>query len=114
MAPQYNSPVLKDGLLFGFSNRGNLFCLNAQTGQTAWTDETPRDRSGFASIVNAGSVNLALPSSAELVVFTSSGIKYEEVAKIKVADTSVYAHPVISDQRFFIKDAETVAMYTLK
>jgi hypothetical protein len=28
VAPQYNTPVLKDGLLFGLSNRGNLYCIN--------------------------------------------------------------------------------------
>jgi outer membrane protein assembly factor BamB len=113
-APQYNSPVLKDGLIFGFSQKGNLFCVNAQTGKTAWTDATSRDRSGFASIVNVGAVNLALPSSAELVVFKASDKQYDEVAKIKVAETSIYAYPVVSGKRFFIKDAETVTMWTLE
>ncbi len=26
LAPQFNTPVPKDGLLFGFSDRNNLFC----------------------------------------------------------------------------------------
>lgn len=34
---QYNSPVLKDGLLFGLSNSDNLFCVNLESGQSAWT-----------------------------------------------------------------------------
>ena len=33
IAPQFNTPILKDGLLFGLSNRGNLFCVNSRTGQ---------------------------------------------------------------------------------
>jgi outer membrane protein assembly factor BamB len=34
---QFNSPVLKDGLLFGLSSAGQLFCINTQNGeQTAW------------------------------------------------------------------------------
>ena len=44
VAPQFNTPVLKDGLLFGLSDRGQLFCINADSGQTAWTD-TRRARS---------------------------------------------------------------------
>ena len=114
LAPQFNSPVLKDGLLFGLSNRGNLFCINAQTGQTAWTDATQRDRGGFGAIVSAGSVLLALPSSSELTVFKSDGKEYSEVAKYKVSETPIYAHPVIAGNRIFIKDQETVAMWTVE
>ena len=34
---EYNTPVLKNGLLFAISQRGNFFCVNAKTGQAAWT-----------------------------------------------------------------------------
>ena len=43
-AVQFDSPVLKGGLIFGLSQRGNFFCLNAQTGKTAWTDSDRRAR----------------------------------------------------------------------
>ena len=36
VGPQFASPVLKDGLLYGLSQRGQFYCLNAQTGKTAW------------------------------------------------------------------------------
>ena len=114
LAPQFNTPVLTDGLLFGLSNRGNLFCINAQTGQTAWTDETGRDRSGFTAMVSAGSCLLALPSSGELLIFKPSAERYEQVAAIKVADTATYAHPVIAGNRIFVKDQEAVTLYTLQ
>jgi outer membrane protein assembly factor BamB len=114
LAPQFNTPVLKDGLLFGLSDRGNLFCLNAQTGQTAWTDATSRDRSGFCAIVDTGSCLVALPSSSELLVFKPDGKQYDELAKIKISDTATYAHPVLAGNRIFSKDAETVALWTLQ
>jgi outer membrane protein assembly factor BamB len=107
---QFNTPVLKDGLLFGLSDRGNLFCLNARNGQTAWTDATQRDRGGFTSIVDAGSCLLALSGSSELMVYKPSGAQYEELAKIKVAETATYAHPVIAGNRIFIKDEDSVAL----
>ncbi|TWT77688.1 Quinohemoprotein ethanol dehydrogenase type-1 precursor [Posidoniimonas polymericola] len=34
---QFNSPVLKDGMLYGLSNLGSLFCVDAESGDTAWT-----------------------------------------------------------------------------
>lgn len=109
VAPQFNSPVLKDGLLFGLSARGNLFCLNAQTGQTAWMDETRHGR-GFAAIVDAGPVMLALPSTSELIAYKPDAAAYTELARIKVADTETYAYPVVAGTRVFVKDQDTVAM----
>jgi len=114
VATQFNTPVLKNGLLFGLSNRGNLFCINAQTGQTAWTDPTQRDRSGFAAIVSAGSVILALPSNSELIVFKPSDKQYEELTRIKVSETPTYAHPVIAGSRIYVKDKETVTLWTIE
>ena len=80
----------------------------------AWIDATQRDRRGFASIVDAGSVILALPSNSELIVFKPSAEAYTELARIKVADTATYAHPVIAGNRIFMKDLETLAMWVIE
>ena len=113
VAPQFNTPVLKDGLLFGLSNRGNLFCVNNQTGQTAWIDSTQTDRGGFAAIVDVGSVILALPSSSELIVIKPIDKEYTELARIKVSEKETYAHPVIAGKRIFIKDEDSLSLLTI-
>ncbi|MHC4172715.1 MAG: PQQ-binding-like beta-propeller repeat protein [Planctomycetota bacterium] len=110
---QFNTQVLKDGLLFGLSDGGNLFCINAQTGQTAWTDTVQRDRGGFAAILDAGSVLLALPSNSELIVLKPDGKGHSEISRYKVAETPSYAHPIISGNRVFIKDQESVTMFRI-
>ncbi len=114
LAPQFTSPVLKDGLLFGLSDKGNLYCLDAKTGKTAWTDQAKRDGQGFTSIVDGGSCLLALPSSSELVVFKPDGKQCQEIAKIKVASTPVYAHPVLAGNRIFVRDQDSVAMLAVQ
>jgi len=108
----FNTPVLKDGFLYGLSDRGSFFCLNAQTGQTAWTDSATR-KENFGAIVDAGSVIFGLPSDSQLVVFKPSEKEYSEVARFKVADTPTYAHPVISGNRVFVRDQENVALLTI-
>jgi len=112
-APQFGSAVLQDGLLFGFSNSGNLYCINAQDGKTAWVD-TAKHGGAFAAIVNAGSVILALPSTSELIVFKPSAKGYEEVAKIKVADSATYAHPVIAGKNIFVRDQDAMTLLTIE
>ena len=112
VATQFNTPVLTNGLLFGLSNRSNLFCLNAQTGETAWVDTVQHGR-GFAAVLDAGSVILALPSGSQIIAFKPDAKGYEELARINVADTPTYAHPVVAGSRIFVKDQETVAMLTI-
>lgn len=111
LAPQFNTPVLKDGFLYGLSNRGNLYCINAQNGQTAWTDSNRY--SGFGSILDAGSCLLALTEKAGLIVFKPSDKEFSELAKVKVADTDVYAHPVVAGNRVFVKAGNSVSLMTI-
>ena len=118
LAPQYNTPVLRDGLLFGLSNQGNLYCINAKTGQTAWTDDTQRGRGGFGSIVSAGSCLIAQSSENELLVLNPSVEGFSEFigcgSVVKLSDTPTYAHPVVTSNRIFIKDQDTVVMISTR
>ncbi len=108
----YNTPVLKDGLLFGMSPTGTFFCLRAATGEMAWMSGAGRQ--GFGAIVDAGPVVLALPSNSEFIAFSPGDKKYEELARIKVSDTQTYAHPVVSGKRVFVKDKDTLTMWTVQ
>ncbi len=111
---QFNTPVLKDGLLFGLTDRNNLFCINAQTGQTKWTDATPRGSRGFGAIVGAGSCLVVLANDSELIVFKPDDNEYSEITRYKVADTVTYAHPIISGKRVFVKDEDSLAMWIIE
>ncbi len=113
-AVQFNTPVLKDDLLFGYSNMGSLYCLNARNGETSWSDTAKNDRGGFAALLDVGRVILALPSSAELIVIEPVEDKYTELARIKMADTPTYAHPVINGNRIYIKDEENLTLWMVK
>ena len=112
-AVQFNTPVLKGGLLFGLSQRGNFFCINAQNGQTAWTDATG-GRGGYGSIIDAGSILLALTPKSQLIAFEPSDKEYTELASIKVSDKTVYAHPVIAGDRVFVKDQDSLTLWTIQ
>ena len=127
----FNTPVLKDGILYGLSSQGNLFAINSKDGKTAWT-APPMGAAGgggggggrmgrapnFGAIVDAGSVLIALPSgspsSSEMIVFKPSEKAYEEVAKIKVADSQTYAHPILTGNKVIVKDKESVALLAIE
>jgi outer membrane protein assembly factor BamB len=110
---QFSTPVLKNGLVFGLSDRETLFCINAQDGKTAWTAPLRGGR-GYGSIVDAGSVLLALNPSSQLVVFEPNGKEFKQIASYKVADSPTYAYPVVSGNRVFIKDRDAVTLWAIE
>jgi outer membrane protein assembly factor BamB len=111
LGTSFNTPVLKEGSLYGLTAAGKLFCINAQNGQTAWADTSMNKN--FGSILDAGSVMIALPSSSELIVYKPDKSAYTEIASFKVADTPVYAHPLLVGKRIYVKDNETLIMWTM-
>jgi hypothetical protein len=171
---QFNTPVLKDGMLYGLTQNNQLFCINAKDGKTSWTtafpgsgstNTTPRaslerllsnpvafgalaqadtpapnppDRprrpdgpggpggpggrrgggmgggQGYGSLVDAGSVLLALTPSAQLIVFEPSDKELKQVASYKVASGQTHAYPVASGNRIIIKDKDSLTLWTVE
>jgi outer membrane protein assembly factor BamB len=107
---KWNTPILKDGFLYGFTDQKRIYCLNAATGQTAWIDNAVN--SDFSTIVDCGSVIIGLTSTDNLIVLKPDGKEYSELAKYKVSDTAIYTYPVITGNNIYIKDAETLMMYS--
>jgi outer membrane protein assembly factor BamB len=121
----YNTPVLKDGLLFGLSplpggrmGQGptNFFCMDAKTGDVLWSDTTKRGECG--AILDTGSVLLALTSDGQLVAFKPGNKGFEEVAKYKVSDKDgidgPWAYPIIAGNRVFVKDSDSLTLWTIE
>lgn len=109
LAVQFSTPVLKNGLLFGLSDKGNLFCIDAKTGKAAWVDHVRRG-GPFAAMLDAGPAVMALPNTGDLIVFKPSSARYTELATIKVANTPTYAYPIIAGSRVFVKDQDSLEL----
>jgi outer membrane protein assembly factor BamB len=107
---KWNTPILKDGFLYGFTDQKRIYCINAATGQTAWIDNTVN--SDFSTIVDCGSVIIGLTSTDNLLVLKPDAKAYSEVVKYKVSDTPIYGYPLISGNSIYIKDAETLMRYS--
>jgi outer membrane protein assembly factor BamB len=108
---QYNSPVLNNELIFGLSARDALFCINEKDGTTAWTSPVTGKR-GFGSIVNTGSVLFLLTPAGNLFAFEPSGKGFKQLASYKVADGDTTAYPVLAGNQIFVKDKDSVTLWT--
>ena len=108
----YNTPVLKDGLLFGLSLNKHFYCMEAKTGKEVWTDSTLRGEAG--AVLDAGSVLLALTGDSELFAFEPSNKGYVEVAKYKVSPTLGYTHPIVSGNRIYVRGSTELTLWTME
>ena len=112
---QFNTPVLKDGFLYGLTKANLLFCLNATDGKTAWTTSRRIDgKAGYGSIVDAGKVLLALTTAGNLIVFEPTDKEYQEITRYKVANSDTYAYPIASGNRIHVKDKDSVTLWTVE
>jgi outer membrane protein assembly factor BamB len=108
-----SNPVVIGDTLFGLSHRssGQYFALDATTGKTLWLG-SPRQAANTA-VVKAGDVLFLLNDDGELIMTKSSRTGFEPLRRYQVSTTSTWAQPAISGHRFFIKDATSVALWSL-
>ncbi len=110
LAPRFTTPVMKDGFLYGYS--GHCYCEDARTGATLWEDTVNRGNSG--ALVDAGAVIFATTVNSELTVFRPSEKEYVELARFKIADSEVWAHPIVAGNQVFVRDREHVALWVIQ
>lgn len=105
--------VVVGNSLFGFSprNSGQFFAVDANTGQTQWLSE-PRQGEN-AAVVKAGDLWFALGADAELVVARANPKQFEILKRYTVATSATWAQPVLSGQRLFVKDVNSISLWTL-
>ncbi len=107
----FTTPVLRDGLLFGYAN-AKLVCLSAETGQVLWADTVARGNS--AAVIDAGSCLMALTLNGELSVYEPNDKQYTELARYKVGEPEIWAHPIVAGKRIFIRDKDSVTLWTME
>jgi len=108
-----STPILKGDRLYGFSEkrRGQFFCMDAKTGKTLWTGEGRQGDN--AALLDGGGILLALTTEKKLIVFDASDKAYTERARLDVAESPTWAHPVVSGSTIFIKDEQRLTQWTI-
>jgi outer membrane protein assembly factor BamB len=108
-----NSPVLAGDLLIGFSHlkRGQLFGLDARTGALLWTG-APRSGDN-AALLASSSTLFSLNSEGQLLVAKPTTKSLGELRRYDVADSPTWAHPLVLDDGFLVKDLKTLARWSV-
>ena len=84
--------------------------VSNRSGKTLWADTKKYDR--YGTIVDLGSVVLVLPTS-QLIVIEPNEDEYKELARYKVSGSNVYAYLVVAGNCVFIKDWNSLTLWTI-
>ena len=109
----FSNPVLVGDAVFSMSplNSGQFFWADAKSGKTLWTS-APR-QAGNAAIVRAGNLMFVLKDDAQLMVARTTPGGFEPLKTYTVADSATWPAPAISGNRIFVRDIETLVLWTL-
>ena len=109
----FATPIVKGGFIYGNeAKNGKLYCLNMKTGEKCWADTIAHNR--FASLLDLGKQLVTLPATGQLIFFEPSEKSYVQLAKYKVAETEVYASPIIVGDKIYVKDKTMLTCWSLK
>jgi outer membrane protein assembly factor BamB len=109
----FSNAVLVGDALFSMSplNSGQFFWADAKTGKPLWMSE-PR-QAGNAAIVKSSNLLFVLKDDGQLMISRLAPGAFEPLKTYKVAESATWAPPVISGNRIFIKDVNTLVLWTL-
>ncbi|MDE0109325.1 MAG: PQQ-like beta-propeller repeat protein [Bryobacterales bacterium] len=108
-----STPVVIADTLYGLSQRarGQYFALDVGSGGVLWLGQ-PRAALNTA-VVKAGKLLLLLNDDAELVVARSNRARFDVVGRYSVAESATWAQPAVSGKRVFVKDIDSLTLWTV-
>lgn len=108
-----NSPVVNDGLVYGFSHlkMGRIFCLDPNTGEVLWEGEPRAGENGhFLSL--PGHV-LALTDDGSLRVLRANRQAFDAIRTYQIAQDGTWAAPALVGDALLIKERNHLSMLRL-
>ncbi len=107
----HGGSVLVGDHVYGVYSKG-LTCVDLKTGETKWKDRGV----GPASISYADGKLFCVGEKGKVSLVKASPDKFEELSSFSIEpiQKTIWAHPVISDQRLLIRNADEILCYDVK
>jgi outer membrane protein assembly factor BamB len=108
-----SNPVLIGDTLYGLSHKANgqYFALDAKTGKVLWLG--PPKQAANTAVVKAAKLLFLLNDNGQLAIARANPEKLEIITQYTVADSATWAQPAITGNHLFIKDINSIALWTL-
>jgi len=120
------SPVIRNGHVFGFAGKGEMRCLNLNTGEQIWEDKKPANAvrdSYFATAFFTPHEDkyFIFNDQGELMIAKFDEQGYQEISRTKVLKpitfvrgrNIVWSHPAYADKCMFVRNSEELVCVDL-
>lgn len=119
MINHHGGVILKDGHLYGYSDKSGWSCLNWSTGEVKWAEK----KLGKGAIHGAdGMFYLLEESSGTVALIEASAEGWKEKSRFKIdpqttqrkPDGRIWTHPVVSNGKLYLRDQEWIHCYDVR
>jgi outer membrane protein assembly factor BamB len=115
LATNFASPVAAGGYVYGVGPRKDVYCVEARTGQVAWSQTGLIHAAGggsFATFIVMGKNILMLTDGGELVLFAANPAKFEAAGRSQACGVT-WCSPAYADGSLYLRDAKTLVCLDL-
>jgi outer membrane protein assembly factor BamB len=110
LKPDFNDLLIHEGSIYGFDNR--IFCcLDLSTGKKHW--KGGRYEKGQALLLADSDLIIVISETGELVLLRTNPDKLEELAKLPALTGKTWNHPIVIDDRLYLRNASEAVCYQL-
>ncbi len=114
LASQYCTPLLVDGLLYGFDGRddvppASLVCLDPATGEVRWREQGL----GYGTLIEADGKLIAATTDGELLLIRPDPAGLRVLARCRPREATLRGLPALAGGRLYLRDDATLACLEL-
>jgi outer membrane protein assembly factor BamB len=125
LGPKNSTPIVVDGLMYGFDRDGDLRCVDLSTGRRLWTTLDPvggrSQNSSTAYLVKTESNFIIFNEMGELIIAKMDREGYSQISKAKVLEPTTphanrkvnWSFPAFANKCVFIRNDEELICVSL-
>ena len=121
ISSQHGGVVLINGYIYGYTESRTWACQNLKTGEMAWSERNTVTGKGAILGVNDRLLLLDMQNGRSAVIAASpegwkefGSMDLPERTKIVTQDNNVWTHPVVANDRFYIRDQDLLFCFNMK
>ena len=121
IASQHGGVVLMNGYVYGYTESRSWACQNMKNGEIVWSERNPDIGKGAVLGVNDRLLLLDMQTGRTAIIAASpegwkefGRMEIPERSKITTQDNHVWTHPVIANDKLYIRDQDLLFCFDLK
>ncbi len=112
-----NTPVIRDGYIYGIDAYGEMRCLDLETGDRVWEDTTAVNHNRWANVhfIQNGEITWMFNEHGELIISKLSKEGFEEISRAKLIEPTTgqlnrkgigvtWTHPAFTNRHVYVRN----------